>query len=173
MANVAGFWGLVIAFVLAGFWEVGEPAREALIVDLAPEGMRGRAVGLYYLLRNLAVVPAASWAAIVADRTGPDAMFYAAFTEPAAGVRLLRGPGALGRFPSDRLNSPVGLGGGGTRATVSDSAATPVCGADGNATRRACGEPANQLEDADSDGREGLLVSNAYSLSRRTSLLPP
>jgi len=43
LANAAGFWGAVVAFVVAGLSEVGEPARKALIVDLAPQGMWGRA----------------------------------------------------------------------------------------------------------------------------------
>lgn len=51
------FW-LVIAFIIAGLRETGEPARKALIVDLAQETARGRAVGIYYLIRNLVVFPA-------------------------------------------------------------------------------------------------------------------
>lgn len=84
LANVTGFWGLVVAFSVAGSWEVGEPARKALIVDLAPEGMRGRAVGLYYLLRNLTVVPALI-GGLLWRMAGPDAMFYAAFVAGMAG----------------------------------------------------------------------------------------
>jgi MFS family permease len=49
---------LVAAFVVGGLKEIGEPARKSLIVDLAPEGARGRTVGLYYAIRNLLVVPA-------------------------------------------------------------------------------------------------------------------
>jgi len=55
---VLGALGLGAAFVVGGLREVGEPARKALIVDLAPSGARGRAVGLYYLVRGLAVFPA-------------------------------------------------------------------------------------------------------------------
>jgi len=39
--------------------EVGEPARKALIVDLVQPTMRARSVGLYYLVRSLAIAPAA------------------------------------------------------------------------------------------------------------------
>jgi hypothetical protein len=46
------------AFVAGGLKEFGEPARKSLIVDLAPEVQRGRAVGVYYGIRNLLVVPA-------------------------------------------------------------------------------------------------------------------
>jgi MFS family permease len=49
---------LFVAFVVAGLREIGEPARKARIVDLAEEAHRGRVVGLYYLVRGLAVIPA-------------------------------------------------------------------------------------------------------------------
>jgi MFS family permease len=83
LATAAGFWGAVVAFVVAGMWEVGEPARKALIVDLAPQKVWGRAVGLYYLLRNLTVVPAALLGGLLWRTAGPQTMFYAAF---AAGL---------------------------------------------------------------------------------------
>ena len=50
---------LVIAFMVAGLREFGEPARKSLIVDLADAGARGRSVGIYYLVRGIAVFPAA------------------------------------------------------------------------------------------------------------------
>ena len=52
-----GLW-LTAAFVVAGLRETGEPARKALILDLAAAHARGRAVGLYYLVRGLVVFPA-------------------------------------------------------------------------------------------------------------------
>ncbi len=52
------FPALVAAFVIGGLKEFGEPARKSLIVDLAPDHLRGRAVGVYYGIRNLLVVPA-------------------------------------------------------------------------------------------------------------------
>jgi MFS family permease len=52
------FPALVAAFCLGGLKEIGEPARKSLIVDLAPGQQRGRAVGAYYGIRNLLVVPA-------------------------------------------------------------------------------------------------------------------
>jgi MFS family permease len=76
--------GLALAFVIAGLRETGEPARKALIVDLASAGARGRAVGLYYLLRGLAVFPASlvgGWLWSL-DRRLP---FYAAFAVGVAG----------------------------------------------------------------------------------------
>jgi MFS family permease len=49
---------LVAAFAIGGLKEIGEPARKSLIVDLAPDDRRASAVGAYYGIRNLAVVPA-------------------------------------------------------------------------------------------------------------------
>ena len=53
------FAWLVIAFVVGGLRELGEPARKALIVNLAQPSLRARSVGLYYLLRSVAIAPAA------------------------------------------------------------------------------------------------------------------
>ncbi len=85
---------LTVAFVVAGLRETGEPARKALIVDLAAAGARGRAVGLYYLIRGLAVFPASlvgGWLWTI-DRRLP---FYAAFAVGVAGflVHARWGPG--------------------------------------------------------------------------------
>ena len=47
--------------------------------------MRGRSVGLYYLIRNLTVVPAALLGGLLWQTAGPEAMFYTAFAAGAAG----------------------------------------------------------------------------------------
>jgi len=52
-----GFAALVVAFVIGGLRELGEPARKAMIVDLADPARRGRTVGLYYLTRSLSITP--------------------------------------------------------------------------------------------------------------------
>ncbi len=57
---VHNFAGLVIAFIIGGLREIGEPARKAMIVDSAQPQLRARSVGLYYLLRSLAITPAAA-----------------------------------------------------------------------------------------------------------------
>jgi len=46
---------LVPVFVLRGLKEFGEPARKALIMDLAPEGRKAAMFGLYYLVRDVIV----------------------------------------------------------------------------------------------------------------------
>ncbi|HET6798165.1 MAG TPA: MFS transporter [Gemmatimonadales bacterium] len=53
------FAGLVAAFVVGGLRELGEPARKALIVDLAQPKLRARSIGLYYLVRSVSIAPAA------------------------------------------------------------------------------------------------------------------
>jgi MFS family permease len=53
------FGWLVLAFVLRGLKEFGEPTRKALILDLAPAGRQASAFGLYYLVRDVIVSVAA------------------------------------------------------------------------------------------------------------------
>ncbi len=50
---------IVLAFVIGGLREIGEPARKAMIVDFAKENVRARSIGLYYLVRSLSITPAA------------------------------------------------------------------------------------------------------------------
>jgi len=60
IVSAHNFGGLVIAFIIGGLREIGEPARKAMIVDFAVPQLRARSVGLYYLLRSLAITPAAA-----------------------------------------------------------------------------------------------------------------
>ncbi|MBI4178397.1 MFS transporter [bacterium] len=46
------FEWLVAAFVLRGLKEFGEPARKAMILDLAPDHAKASTFGLYYLIRD-------------------------------------------------------------------------------------------------------------------------
>ena len=50
---------LVLAFILRGLKEFGEPTRKALIMDLSPEGRKAAMFGLYYLMRDVVVSIAA------------------------------------------------------------------------------------------------------------------
>ena len=50
---------LVLAFILRGLKEFGEPTRKALIMDLAPEDKKAAMFGLYYLMRDVVVSIAA------------------------------------------------------------------------------------------------------------------
>ncbi|HSB12557.1 MAG TPA: MFS transporter, partial [Blastocatellia bacterium] len=56
----SGFASLVVAFVIGGLREIGEPSRKAMIVDFAEAHLRARSVGLYYLIRSLSISPAAA-----------------------------------------------------------------------------------------------------------------
>lgn len=56
----SGFPSLVLAFIIGGLREIGEPSRKAMIVDFAEAHLRARTVGLYYLVRSLTITPAAA-----------------------------------------------------------------------------------------------------------------
>jgi MFS family permease len=56
----SSFAMLVAAFVIGGLREIGEPARKAMIVDLAQDNVRARSIGLYYLVRSLSITPASA-----------------------------------------------------------------------------------------------------------------
>lgn len=56
----SGFASLVVAFIIGGLREIGEPSRKAMIVDFAQEGLRARSVGLYYLVRSITITPSAA-----------------------------------------------------------------------------------------------------------------
>jgi MFS family permease len=54
------FSWLVVAFIIGGLREIGEPSRKAMIVDFAEPALRARTVGLYYLVRSLTITPGAA-----------------------------------------------------------------------------------------------------------------
>jgi MFS family permease len=56
---------LVLAFVLRGLKEFGEPTRKALIMDLALDNKKAAMFGLYYLLRDVIVAFAAFGGAVL------------------------------------------------------------------------------------------------------------
>jgi MFS family permease len=95
LVSATSVLGIVLAFVVAGLWELGEPARKSLIMDLASPSARGRAVGLYYLVRGLVVFPASlvgGWLWI----QNPQWPFVAAFVVGVAGCAAYAvwGPGS-------------------------------------------------------------------------------
>lgn len=49
------FGWLIVAFVVRGLKEFGEPARKALIIAQAPADLRARTYGAYYLIRDTVV----------------------------------------------------------------------------------------------------------------------
>lgn len=68
---------LALAFVVGGLREMGEPARKALIVDFARPSLRARSVGLYYLVRSVAIAPAAFVGGLLWN-VAPSLPFYVA-----------------------------------------------------------------------------------------------
>jgi MFS family permease len=78
---------LVAAFIIGGLREVGEPARKALIIDLADERLRARVVGLYYFGRSVAIAPAAFVGGLL-WRVSPGVPFYVAAAAGFAGVTV-------------------------------------------------------------------------------------
>lgn len=53
------FEWLVLAFILRGLKEFGEPTRKSLIMDLSPDSCKAGMFGLYYLIRDVVVSAAA------------------------------------------------------------------------------------------------------------------
>ena len=76
---------LVLAFVIGGLKEFGEPARKSLIVDLAPDDRRASAVGAYYAVRNLLVVPAGLLGGLLWQRS-PELPLTTAFVVSSIGL---------------------------------------------------------------------------------------
>lgn len=56
---------LIIAFIIRGLKEFGEPTRKALIVKLANEGSKATTFGTYYLIRDVVVSIAAMFSAML------------------------------------------------------------------------------------------------------------
>jgi MFS family permease len=75
--------GLILAFVVGGLREIGEPARKALILEFVRPDVRARGVGLYYLIRSVAIAPAATIGGLL-WKTSPSLPFLM-----AAGIGLV------------------------------------------------------------------------------------
>ena len=76
---------LILAFVLRGLKEFGEPTRKALILELAPEHRKAGMFGLYYLLRDL-IVSLAAFGGAFLWAIGPEVNLLTAFAFGAAGT---------------------------------------------------------------------------------------
>jgi MFS family permease len=71
------FAWLVVAFVVRGLKEFGDPARKALILELSPDDGRARMIGCYYLIRDL-IVAAGALAGAALWKLGPAVNFTTA-----------------------------------------------------------------------------------------------
>ena len=69
---------LVLAFILRGLKEFGEPTRKALIMDLAPEDRKAAMFGLYYLMRDV-IVSLAAFGGAFLWLIGPQVNYLVAF----------------------------------------------------------------------------------------------
>jgi len=78
LMSARSFQWLVVAFIIRGLKEFGEPTRKALIMDLAPEGKKASMFGLYYLMRDVIVSFAAFGGAFLWE-ISPATNFLTAF----------------------------------------------------------------------------------------------
>jgi MFS family permease len=86
------FEALVLAFILRGLKEFGEPTRKALIMDLAPEGRKAGMFGAYYLVRDVMVSFAAFGGAFLWSLSPATNLLTAfAFGMAGTGYFILRG----------------------------------------------------------------------------------
>lgn len=102
------FWLMVIAFIIRGLKEFGEPTRKALILDLAPEERKAATFGVYYLVRDVVVSVAAFGGALLWDASTVQVIveklgvgksllpFFQSFASPAANLLFAFGFGLLG-----------------------------------------------------------------------------
>jgi len=72
------FEWLVLAFILRGLKEFGEPTRKSLIMDLSPKSCQAGMFGLYYLIRDVFVSVAALGGAFL-WQISPEVNFITAF----------------------------------------------------------------------------------------------
>jgi predicted MFS family arabinose efflux permease len=79
------FFALVIAFVIRGLKEFGEPSRKALIIGYSELERRGQMVGSYYLVRDLVVSAGAILGAYL-WKLGPALNFLGAAAFGAVGT---------------------------------------------------------------------------------------
>jgi MFS family permease len=70
---------LVVAFIIRGLKEFGEPTRKALIMDLASEDKKALTFGVYYLIRDV-IVSAAAFGGAFLWNISPQVNFLTAFT---------------------------------------------------------------------------------------------
>ncbi|MCX7805413.1 MAG: MFS transporter [Planctomycetota bacterium] len=76
---------LIVAFVIRGLKEFGEPTRKALIMELAPEGRKAATFGAYYLVRD-SVVSLGAFAGAYLWVISPDVNLLAASACGLAGT---------------------------------------------------------------------------------------
>lgn len=102
------FWMLVVAFIVRGLKEFGEPTRKALIMDLAPEDKKAAMFGLYYLIRDV-IVSLAAFGGAWLWTLSPQTNFLVAAAFGAAGTLYFVFFGRdLPKLAADRSAEPRG-----------------------------------------------------------------
>ena len=102
-------WGVVLAFVVYGLREIGEPARKALITSLVPRDVRAQGVGLYWGIRSVAICWAPLVGALVWMWAGPSALLGLAFAFGAVGAAVYYAVAREPRASADAAGSNGGL----------------------------------------------------------------
>ena len=97
------FEWLIVAFILRGLKEFGEPTRKSLIMDLAPDSCKAGMFGLYYLIRDVFVSLAALGGAFL-WQINPEINLVTAF------VLGILGTAGFAIFGSDLQNGEIGPG---------------------------------------------------------------
>ena len=96
----------MLALVVAGLREFGEPARKAMITELVPTDCRTQAMGIYWATRSAAIVPAPLAGGLVWCLAGPAAVFWCAAALGGVGAALCYLRFAGGRDDSTTRTAP-------------------------------------------------------------------
>jgi len=69
---------LVLAFIIYGLREIGEPARKRMITNLMPEAVRAKAIGFYWGIRSFAFCTSSIVGALIWMKWGPEILLVIA-----------------------------------------------------------------------------------------------
>jgi MFS family permease len=89
LATVGASWavgGLIVAFVIGGLREIGEPARKAMVTELAPPTFRTQAIGVYWSARSVGVMLAPLVGGLLWVLVSPEAVLWTAAAVGAVGA---------------------------------------------------------------------------------------
>jgi MFS family permease len=86
LGPAGGLWGLAAAFVMGGLREIGEPARKAMVTELAPHAFRTQAIGVYWSARSIGVMLAPLAGGLLWVNLGPDVLLWCAGAVGLAGA---------------------------------------------------------------------------------------
>jgi MFS family permease len=96
---------LIVAFIVRGLKEFGEPARKALILELCPPESKAGTFGAYYLVRDV-VVSVGAFGGAFLWQISPAVNFLAAL---GGGVVAVGGSGGFGRDPGQVVRRLPGI----------------------------------------------------------------